>query len=192
MPARRSPRSRASPSRRPRISASRCTCRPSENADLLNRFLSQSSAIDCADVSIVFLNYLVGRNVLQAIPVAKVQGLGQDHPAVHQGHLSRRPRGLEAGRGALHRGLRRPDQTGRNSPPSPSEWLTGIPTVTNADTLGIRPDLVGPADHAAGPIWSAPSSRARRRCRTSRRSASSMSPWRWRRAATSSTATRAT
>ena len=24
-----------------------------------------------------------------------------------------------------------------------SEWLTGIPSVTNADTLGIRPDLVG-------------------------------------------------
>ena len=25
---------------------------------------------------------------------------------------------------------------------TPSEWLTGIPTITNADTLGIRPDLV--------------------------------------------------
>ena len=25
----------------------------------------------------------------------------------------------------------------------PTEWLTGIPTITNADTLGIRPDLVG-------------------------------------------------
>jgi len=45
----------------------------SENADLLNRFLSQSSAIDCADVSIVFMKYLIGRNVLQAIPIAKAQ-----------------------------------------------------------------------------------------------------------------------
>src|SRR3954454_12642242 len=42
-----------------------------ENADLLNRFLSQSSAIDVGDVSIVFMKYLVGRNVLQAIPVSK-------------------------------------------------------------------------------------------------------------------------
>ena len=24
----------------------------------------------------------------------------------------------------------------------PSEWLNGVPTITNADTLGIRPDLV--------------------------------------------------
>jgi len=36
-----------------------------ENADLLNRFLSQSSAIDVGDVSIVFMKYLVGRNVLR-------------------------------------------------------------------------------------------------------------------------------
>jgi len=25
----------------------------------------------------------------------------------------------------------------------PTEWVTGIPTITNADTLGIRPDLIG-------------------------------------------------
>src|SRR6202011_4075946 len=42
-----------------------------ENVDLLNRFLSQSSAIDVGDVSIVFMKYLVGRNVLQAIPLSK-------------------------------------------------------------------------------------------------------------------------
>ena len=32
-----------------------------ESADLLNRFLSQSTAIDVGDVSIVFMKYLVGR-----------------------------------------------------------------------------------------------------------------------------------
>src|SRR4051794_12150119 len=32
----------------------------SENADLLNRFLSQSSAIDCADISLVYMRYLIG------------------------------------------------------------------------------------------------------------------------------------
>ncbi len=43
----------------------------SESADLLNRFLSQSANIDVADVSLPYLKYLVGRNVLQTIPVAK-------------------------------------------------------------------------------------------------------------------------
>jgi putative spermidine/putrescine transport system substrate-binding protein len=42
-----------------------------ENADLLNRFLSQSSSFDCADVSIVFMKYLVGRSILQTIPVSR-------------------------------------------------------------------------------------------------------------------------
>src|SRR6202011_3361762 len=41
-----------------------------ENADLLNRFLSQSSAIDCADVSVVYMRYLIGREGLQAVRVA--------------------------------------------------------------------------------------------------------------------------
>ena len=58
-----------------------------ENADLLNRFLSQSNTIDCADVSLVYMRYIIGRNVLQAIPRLEGQVLGQDAPAVHQGRV---------------------------------------------------------------------------------------------------------
>src|SRR2546423_9281852 len=42
-----------------------------ESMDLLNRFLSQSTAIDVGDVSIVLMTYLVGGTVLQAIPLSK-------------------------------------------------------------------------------------------------------------------------
>ena len=35
------------------------------------------------------------------------------------------------------------------TPGEPTEWVTGVPTVTNADTLGVRPDLAGSAD----PSW---------------------------------------
>jgi hypothetical protein len=41
------------------------------NSASLNRFLSQSNAIDCADVSLVYMRYLIGRGVLQAIPLSK-------------------------------------------------------------------------------------------------------------------------
>jgi putative spermidine/putrescine transport system substrate-binding protein len=34
------------------------------------------------------------------------------------------------------------DASGPKFHNGPTEWLTGIPTVTNADTLGIRPDLL--------------------------------------------------
>ena len=114
----------------------------SESVDLLNRFLSSSSAIDCADVSITFFKYLVGRNVLQAIPLAKVEGLGQDNPGVHQGRVSRWAQSLPA-RTAPYSVLYATDAGGQQLHEGPTEWLTGVPTITNGDTLGIRPDLVG-------------------------------------------------
>ena len=64
-----------------------------ENADLLNRFLSQSSSFDCADVSIVFLRYLVGRNILQTIPVSKVKDWDKTIPLFTRGNY---PDGREA------------------------------------------------------------------------------------------------
>ncbi len=56
-----------------------------ENADLLNRFLSQSNAIDCADISLTYMRYLIGRNVLQAIPLAKFKYWDQTIPLFTKG-----------------------------------------------------------------------------------------------------------
>jgi putative spermidine/putrescine transport system substrate-binding protein len=102
----------------------------SENADLLNRFLSQSSAIDCADVALTNLRYLTGRNVLQAIPLAKFKYWDQTLPIFTKGEYP-------DGRKLVQQGI------------TPSmvlyatDFVTGIPSVINGDTLGIRPDLVG-------------------------------------------------
>src|SRR4051812_42087447 len=57
----------------------------SENADLLNRFLSQSSAIDCADVALTNQRYLIGRNVLKGIPVGKFKYWDQTLPLFTKG-----------------------------------------------------------------------------------------------------------
>ena len=165
----------------------------SEPADLLNRFLSQSSAIDCADVSFVYMRYLVGRDVLQAIPLAKVKHWdktlplftrGQSTPtgARRRNRASRRrcilyatgagwPEGDHGRRDRL--GHRRADRS-----PMPTRSASG-PTSSAARSR-------------AGATCSMATSRARPRCRTIPPSASSTSPWRWRRAATSSTATKAT
>ena len=113
-----------------------------ENVDLLNRFLSQSSAIDVGDVSIVFMKYLVGRNVLQAIPVAKYKYWDQTIPVFTKGTY---PDGSEASNQGVapYSVLYATDATGQKFADGVSDWLTGIPTITNADTLGVRPDLVG-------------------------------------------------
>src|SRR6202045_4436815 len=113
-----------------------------ENVDLLNRFLSQSSAIDVGDVSIVFMKYLVGRNVLQAIPLSKYKDWDKVIPLFSKGVY---PSGSEASTQGVapYTVLYATGPAGQTFSKSPTEWLTGIPTITNADTLGIRPDLTG-------------------------------------------------
>jgi len=113
-----------------------------ENTDLLNRFLSQSSAIDMGDVSIVFLKYLVGRGVLQAIPLAKYKHWDKTIPIFTKGKY---PDGREVSLQGVapYSVLYATGSDGQKFANGPSDWLTGIPTITNADTLGIRPDLIG-------------------------------------------------
>ena len=114
----------------------------SEGADLLNRFLSQSSAIDVADVSITYLKYLVGRNVLQTIPLAKMKYWDQTIPLFTKGEYADGQRASTEGV-APYTVLYAANEDGKAFAPGPTEWLTSMPSVTNADTLGIRPDLVG-------------------------------------------------
>jgi len=115
----------------------------SENADLLNRFLSQSSSIDCADISLVYMRYLIGRGVLQAIPLSKFNYWDKTLTLFTKGEYA-------DGRKAPQQGitptmvLYATDATGQKvTNGTPTEWVTGIPTVTNGDTLGVRPDLTG-------------------------------------------------
>ena len=114
----------------------------SENADRLNRFLSQSSAIDVADISLPYLRYVTGRNVLQAIPIAKVKYWDQTIPLFTK---SEYPDGRKAStQGIAPYGvLYATGPDGQKFADGPSDWVTAIPSVTNADTLGVRPDLTG-------------------------------------------------
>ncbi len=113
-----------------------------EQADLLNRLLSQSNAIDVGDISITYLKYLVGRNVLQAIPLAKAKNWDKTIPLFTKGEY---PDGRKASTdGTAPYGVIY--TTGIDFPKfhdGPSDWLATVPSVTNADTLGIRPDLTG-------------------------------------------------
>jgi putative spermidine/putrescine transport system substrate-binding protein len=113
-----------------------------ENADILNRFLTQSNSMDVGDISIMYLRYLVGRNILQAIPLSKFKHWDQMMPILTKGEY---PDGRKASRQgtAPFTVLYATGPDGQKFADGPTEWLTAIPTVTNADTLGIRPDLTG-------------------------------------------------
>src|SRR5260370_14339571 len=113
-----------------------------EKGDLLNRFLSESNGIDVADVSLTYMRYVTGRNILQAIPIAKLKYWDQTIPLFTR---SEYPDGRKAStQGIAPYGIlyaTGPD--GQKFAGGPSDWVTGIPSVTNADTLGVRPDLTG-------------------------------------------------
>jgi putative spermidine/putrescine transport system substrate-binding protein len=113
-----------------------------QSADMLNRLLSQSSSMDVADISIPYLKYLVGRNILQAVPVSKYKYWAQTIPLFTKGEY---PDGRKASlQGTAPYSVQYATSAdGQKLADGPSEWLTGIPTFTNADTLGIRPDLTG-------------------------------------------------
>jgi putative spermidine/putrescine transport system substrate-binding protein len=88
------------------------------------------------------MKYLVGRNVLQAIPLGKYKYWDQTIPLFTKGTY---PDGAEASTQGVapFTVLYATGPDGQKFAKGPTEWLTGIPTITNADTLGIRPDLIG-------------------------------------------------
>jgi putative spermidine/putrescine transport system substrate-binding protein len=118
------------------------TMQATEGADQLNRMLSQSNAMDCADVGLTDLKYLVGRNILQPIPVAKFKYWDQAIPLFTKGEYADGRKAAEQGT-APWTVLYATDATGQKFAKGPSDWLHGTPTITNGDTLGIRPDLTG-------------------------------------------------
>jgi putative spermidine/putrescine transport system substrate-binding protein len=113
-----------------------------ESSDLLNRFLTQSANIDIADVSLPYLKYLVGRNVLQTIPVSKFKNWDATYSLFTK---SVYPDGRKASTQGIapYTVLYTTDASGNKFASEPTDFLTSVPTITNADTLGIRPDLVG-------------------------------------------------
>lgn len=120
------------------------TMQAAENADLLNRFLTQSANMDVADISLPYLKYLVGRNVLQTIPISKFKQWDQTLPLFTKSEYADGRKVSQQGI-APYTVLYATDATGSKFATAPTEFLNCVPTITNADTLGIRPDLTGRA-----------------------------------------------
>ena len=70
------------------------------------------------------------------------QGLGQADAALHGRHV-RRQGSVAPGRRADQVSCTATPSTPRPSPAGKTDFATFVPSVYNADTLGIRPDLVG-------------------------------------------------
>src|SRR6478609_8097704 len=111
----------------------------------LNRSLTQPTTIDINNIDSTKLPYLAGKGVLAPIPVAKYKLWGETVPLFTKGSY---PDGTMASTQGLSpiEAMFYEAADGKKLASKPTEFLTMIPTIYNADTLGIRPDLVGGKD----------------------------------------------
>ena len=110
----------------------------------LNRSLTQPNTIDINNIDSTKMPYLVGKGVLTPIPVSKYKLWDETVPIFTKGEYPDGSDGLEPGPVAdQSRVLRR---QGRQEARRQADRVPDlVPTIYNADTLGIRPDLVGGA-----------------------------------------------
>lgn len=112
-----------------------------DHSALLNRLLTQPQTIDIADIEYFFQQYLIKKGTLQPMDVEKkIKLWDKVVPIFTKGTY---PDGRKVStQGVLPYEVQYVDGPGAKAfAKGPTKWATGIPTVYNADTLGIRPDL---------------------------------------------------
>lgn len=108
----------------------------------LNRSLTQPKTIDINDMPTTTVPYLLGKPVLAPIPVSKIKLFDKMVPLFTKGTTPEGKATSLQGYSPL-KALYYADKDGKKLATKVTEWMTGVPIIYNADTLGIRPDLLG-------------------------------------------------
>jgi putative spermidine/putrescine transport system substrate-binding protein len=110
--------------------------------DVVKRAVTQASSFDLLDSEYWMLKKIVPSGNLRGIDVKKVKYYDQIVPIFTKGKLPDGKPVAAQGISPLKVAYLTAEKSKEFSK-TPSEWMTVIPTVYNADTLGIRPDLIG-------------------------------------------------
>ena len=109
--------------------------------DVVKRAVTQPSSFDLLDSEYWMLKKIVPSGNLRGIDVTKIKYYEEIVPIFTKGEL---PNGKKVAMEGISP-IKVAYLTAENSEkfaPQASQWMTVIPTVYNADTLGIRPDLI--------------------------------------------------
>src|ERR1700716_441678 len=109
--------------------------------DVTKRVITQPNSFDVLDTEYFSLKKLVPSGNIFALDARKIKEFDNITPVFTKGHL---PNGKKIGdQGtAPWKVLYLDGANSKNFSTTPTEFVTLIPTVYNADTLGIRPDLI--------------------------------------------------
>ncbi len=105
------------------------------------RALTQPKSYDIADIEYWICKKVFPAGVMQPMDTKKLKYYDKLVPIFTTGKLT--PTSVIAQGTAPHTVGFVEGKTSTKFAPHPTEWLTMVPTIYNADTLGIRPDLVG-------------------------------------------------
>ncbi|WOS64857.1 ABC transporter substrate-binding protein [Sinorhizobium fredii] len=105
------------------------------------RAVTQPDSYDIADIEYWIAKKVFPSGVMQPMDVSKIKFYDKIVPLFINGKL--KPESVVAQGTAPHTVGFVEAQDSKSFAKEPTQWMTLIPTIYNADTLGIRPDLVG-------------------------------------------------
>jgi putative spermidine/putrescine transport system substrate-binding protein len=114
---------------------------PVSTDDVSKRVITQPNSFDLLDTEYFSLKKLVPSGNLLGMDAKRIKNAGKITPIFTKGEL---PDGKKIGdQGtAPKKVFYLEGPTSKKFATSPTQWITLIPTVYNADTLGVRPDLI--------------------------------------------------
>ncbi|WP_226624960.1 ABC transporter substrate-binding protein [Alloyangia pacifica] len=108
----------------------------------VNRLLTQPKSVHVTDMPNTNLKYFTGRGVLMPVNVSEYKYWDQTLSLFTKGTY---PDGTEASKQGMApiKAQYWADENAQEYSLTPTDYLVGVPLYYNADTLGIRPDLIG-------------------------------------------------
>ncbi len=108
---------------------------------VVQRAVTQPKSYDIADIEYWMCKKVFPANILQAMDIKKIKNFDKIVPIFTTGKL--KSDSVIAQGTAPHSVSFVEGKDSAKFSKTPTDWYTMIPTIYNADTLGIRPDLVG-------------------------------------------------
>ncbi len=123
-----------------------------DHAGMTNRMFNDPGSIDIADIEIWQSKLAVPQGALQGIAISEIRNWDKLTPLYTQGVFA----GKEVSRSgdSPFEFIYRDSKDANGFASAPTDFVNFVPGVYNADTLGIRPDLVGRAITSWGDLLS--------------------------------------
>ncbi len=111
----------------------------------ITRFVTQPESVDIPDLEGWQAKVAVARGILQGIEVKRIKEFDNILPIFTKGEYE----GKKVSRQGIspYEAMYVESKDSTKIVEGVHDWMTFMPQVYNADSMGYRPDLIGPADH---------------------------------------------